>query len=95
METLTNDFSNRDQEGIDRILIFIDERTTADEVPNGIVRFLLALAGSDPTILTDGTCLEVLKKLEAEGAETFEGWCTKEEFDATMKLIREKLLGLN
>ena len=42
--------------------MFIDEQTTADEAPNGVLRFVLALAGADPKILTDGTCVEFLSK---------------------------------
>ena len=115
--------------------MFIDEQTTADEAPNGVLRFVLALAGADPRILTDGTCVGFLSKffwifsfldlharsrhgvgascpnpypdleiltlksstegLEEEGPETFEAWCTTEEFGATMRLIRQELLGLN
>ena len=86
---------NSEQEDVDRILMFIDKQTTADEAPNGIVRFVLALAGADPRILSNGTCMNLLKALEEQGPEAFEGWCTTEEFGATMKSLRQQLLGMN
>ena len=76
--------------------MFIDEQTNADEAPNGILRFALALAGADPRILTDGSFIEFLRILEEyEAEEEFEGWCTRQEFKSTMKLIRQQLLGFN
>ena len=83
------------EEEVNRILMFIVEHTSSAEAPNCLLRFVLALAGADPGILTDGACAEFLKELEEEGPDIFQPWCSTEEFGATVVLIKQKLLGLN
>ena len=82
------------EEEANRILRFIDEHTTADEVPNCLLRFVLAMTGVSPSIITDGSCVDFLKAMEEQGPEIFEMWCSTEDFGATMTLIRQELLGL-
>lgn len=93
--SLLEEKDEQEEEEVNRIRMFTVEHTTAAEAPNGLLRFVLALAGANPGILTDGACAEFLKELEEQGPDIFEPWCSTEEFGATVVLIKQELLGLN
>ena len=84
----------KEQEDVDRMLRFINEHTTADEAPNCLLRLVLAMASIDPSILTDGSCVEFVKSVEEQGPELFEVLCSTEDLGATIVLIKQELLGL-
>lgn len=74
-------------------LDFIEDHTTAEETPNCFVRLVLMLICAEPDVFTDGTIVEFLEYMEE--LIIYEPWCTKEEFKAAAKLIKQGLLLLD
>ena len=84
---------SKDEDEAEVILEFIEEHTT-NEMPDYILRFILALADAEPDIISNGTLNGFLENMEELGPGIYELWCRKEEFDATARLVRYAISGL-